>query len=246
MLLCVLLTLPFISGWSQDLSKSIVQAMNEPLYAQFTGTCFLKPTTDQSLLLLFNTKGSSDSYDRNLVLFSESAITAPVINEKATYEVLIPQSRRYLVLYEHGAERLTILGLSDEDASQKIKRFKENSSLTSRIQPGSRLGYGMSYMVGLWNKARVQESEYRQPFNTLDYSNSAKPELAGKLLPVAMEGVTANLCAEGKCQSGGAGSNSCSITESFPIEQQCTVNCNSGYYSCCNTTVMRCYCCRIQ
>jgi len=41
------------------------------------------------------------------------------------------------------------------------------------------------------------------------------------------------------CRAGGPGSSNCSIkTEQLQTSRECSVTCNSGYYACCNITLL--------
>lgn len=227
----------------QQLSQAIQSAIGEQLYMRFTGTCYAKPTGANSYLLLVNTTGQGDNFDKALIVFSEGNQVKPMVDEQATYEFFIPENRRYVVIYNQKNNKIFVAGLTDQNAKDRIGRFKGNAAIKSALTNQDALGHGLSYMSGSWSKAKVKESKYKMPFNTLQYSNNLDPAAASMLPPD--DGGGGVSCAQGACTSGGAGSSSCSITES-PLNQTCEVTCNSGYYACCVSSTVRCYCCRIQ
>lgn len=236
----------FQSCTAQKLSQTIENALGEKVYARFSGNVFLKPTNAGSYLLLVNTTQSTDSYDKALVVFSETGQSKPGIDEQATYEFFIPDNKRFIVVYNQETDKIFIAGLTDEAARQSVERFKSNAGIHSALTNQDVLGYGLSYMSGtIWNMAKIKESRYKSPFNTLDYANMTDPQAAATLVPPDEENGSSVSCAQGTCSSGGAGSSSCSITEA-PLGQTCTVTCNTGYYACCVSSTVRCYCCKIQ
>lgn len=236
----------FQSCVAQKLSQSIENAIGERLYARFSGNVFVKQTSSNSFLLLVNTNKSADSYDKALIVFSEETQTMPSVDEQATYEFFIPDNKRYIVIYNQRNDRIFIAGLTDQAAKQAIERFKSNAAMKSALMNQDVLGYGLSYLSNtIWNIAKIKESKYKSPFYTLDYANMTNTQAAAALPPPDEENGGGVSCAQGTCTSGGAGSSSCSITEA-PFGQSCTVTCNSGYYACCVSSTVRCYCCKIQ
>lgn len=223
----------------------IENAIGEKIYTKFSGTCLWRRTDDKSYLLLVNTTKSTDSYDRAIIVFSDHSVGKPEINEEATYEFFIPENKRFIVVHNQNTNKVFILGLSDQSAKQKIEKFKSNASMRSALTNKDYLGYGLSYMTGLWNRQKIKESKYKLPFNTLDYANTLNPEAAASLGEPEDELGGAGLCDIGQCSSGGAGSSSCSVMEIGGMTS-CTVTCNTGYYACCNSSTTGCYCCRIQ
>lgn len=233
------------SGFAQNFSQSIENAIGEKLYSKFSGKGFVKPCTDESFLLMINSNNSSDTYDKAIILFSDSLIAKTKIINEGILEFFIPENRRYIVIYNKTVNKISIIGLSDQNAIKAIDNFKVNLKEKSLLTNNDIFGYGLSYLTGFWNINKIKESKYKVPFYSLDYSNIANPEAAKKLpLPENENFDAPGFCDIGQCTSGGAGSSSCSISESFPVEQSCTVSCNSGYYACCRSSDMRCYCCK--
>ncbi|RYF89045.1 MAG: hypothetical protein EOO03_06960 [Chitinophagaceae bacterium] len=234
----------FQSCIAQKLSQSIENAMGEKLYAKFSGRCFVKTPSSNSFLLLVNTNNSSDSYDKAIIVFSEGNQTKPSIDEQGIYEFFIPQHKRYIIVYNQKNDKIFIAGLTDQAAKESIDRFKSNATIKSALTNQDVLGYGLSYMSNtIWNMAKIKESQYKSPFNTLDYANMTNPQAATALPPPDEENLGDVSCAQGTCTSGGAGSSSCAIAEA-PFGQECSVTCNAGYYACCVSSSVRCYCCK--
>lgn len=246
LLLSFLVATLFQSCIAQKLSQSIAieNAMGERLYAKFSGRCFVKTTGQNSYLLLVNTNNSSDSYDKAIIVFSEGNQTKPAIDEQDIYEFFIPNHKRYIIVNNPKNNKIFIAGLTDQAAKESIDRFKSNEIVKSALTNQDVLGYGLSYMSNtIWNMAKIKESKYKSPFNTLDYANMTNRQAATALPPAEEENLGDISCAQGACTSGGAGSSSCAITEA-PLGQECSVTCNSGYYACCVSSSVRCYCCK--
>jgi hypothetical protein len=236
----------FQSCSAQSLSKKIENAFSEKLFSKFSGKCFLKETTPNSFLLLINSRNSIDSYDKAFVVVSESNQTKPTIDEQSTYEFFIPLNKRFVIIYNQKTDKIFVAGLSDQAASDAIERFKSNENIKSALLNQDVLGYGLSYLNNtIWNISKIKESKYKTPYYTLDYANMTNKNAALALAPPDDDTGGGVSCAQGTCTSGGAGSSSCSITES-PLNQECSVTCNSGYYACCVSSTVRCYCCKIQ
>jgi len=168
-------------------------------------------------------------------------MTKPAFSETDVVEIKIPESKKYMAIYNLTTNRLYFAGTSD--ARPDIEQVKSGSGLSPIVANADYLGYGFSYINAGWDAARIRESHYTTPFYTLDYANTYDQALRLALPPVEDEGEGGGgLCAQGKCTSGGNGSSSCSITEIMGIA--CTVTCNTGFYACCNSATTRCYCCK--
>lgn len=243
--LFLLFTIVFQSCIAQNFSQSIENAIGGKLYAKFSGKAFVKSGNEDSYLLMINSNNSSDTYDKAIILFSENKIEKPIINSEENLEFFIPDNRRYIIIYNKSLNKIISVGLSDQNAKDAVDKFKANFKEKSLLANNNISGYGLSYLTGFWNINKIKESKYNLPFNTLDYSNIANPNAAKNLpTPENEKFVAPGLCDIGQCTSGGAGSSSCSISEGFPVEQSCTVTCNTGYYACCRSSDIRCYCCK--
>ena len=223
---------------AQNLSKAIENSFGEKLYSKMNAKLFVKDVGTNYQLILIRTNGFvNDSYDRAIIIFSESALSKLPLNSNDDYEIQIPDSKKYLVIYNTTKNQISFVGTSD--MQNKIKIIKSNSNLTNAISNIDCLGYGMSYLTGSWNAQKIVENHYKIPFNSLDFSRNINP-VSPQML-IEDPGVS---CKEGTCTSGGAGSNSCSITEGEVMS--CSVTCNTGYYACCVSSTTRCYCCKVQ
>lgn len=243
LLLLIGLTI-FKSCISQKNPQDIENALGERIFTKFSGTAYIKPTSTNSFLILVNTKKSSDSYDKAIVVFVENKPIINEIDEESIYHFFIPENKRYIAIFNQSRNRIFLAGLTDQIAQNAILKFKANPSIKSSLTNRDIFGYGLAFLSGVWNIGKVKSSEYKQPYNTLDYANMTNEQAALLLPPVEDEETGGVSCAQGTCTSGGAGSSSCSITEA-PLEQSCTVTCNTGYYACCVSSTVRCYCCKI-
>ncbi len=227
---------------AQNLSKSIENSLGEKLYLKISGKLYLKQSSENTILILCRSNGTSEqNFDKAFTIFSETIIEKININEMDDYEIQIPESKKYAVIYNLTKNKIHFIGTSDK--SNDIIQIKQNLSISKAIDNSDYLGYGFSFMNASWSTQDIKASQYKIPFNTLDYANTQNSQLRASLPSVEVELASVS-CAQGTCTSGGAGSSSCSITEA-PFNQSCTVTCNSGYYACCVSSTVRCYCCKI-
>lgn len=243
-LLAISILLIFQSCTKQTTREAVEKAINEKMYASFSGKVNIKETFENSYLILINTTNSTDSYDKAIVVTSETPLIKPNISASDTYTFFIPENKRYIVIYNHNTTKISIIGLNDNLALQSISKFKSNSDILPSIENSETLGYGLSYLRGLWNMRKTEDSKYKNPFNILGCADMLKPDAPNNLPPIEDE-ENAKLCELGTCTSGGAGSTSCSISEPAPA-MGCTVSCSAGYYACCRSSDVRCFCCKIN
>jgi len=225
---------------AQNLSQSIENSFGEGIYKKITGNLYVKDVGPYYQLIMCRSNGfSENAYDNAIVIFSESVLSKMPFNTNDEYEIQIPESRKYMVIYNVTKSKIHFLGVSD--VNEQINSIKANPSLSAAITNLDCLGFGMTYMAGNWSSQKIAGATYKFPFNVLDYSNNNNPVSPENIIePGNPVGVS---CKIGSCTSGGAGSSTCSITEVFGIS--CSVSCNSGYYACCASGPIRCYCCKI-
>ncbi len=240
LILLFLTTITLSSCIGQNLSKSIENSLGEKLYLKISGKLYLKQSSQNTILLLCrSTITSEENFDKAITIFSETSILKLDISETDEYEIQIPESKKFAVLYNITKNKIYFIGTSDK--KNDITQIKQNSAISKAISESDYLGYGFSFMNGSWSTQKIKDSQFKQPFNTLDFANNQNTQLKTTPPIDDDDGVS---CALGTCTSGGAGSSSCSITEA-PFNQSCTVTCNSGYYACCVSSTVRCYCCKI-
>lgn len=241
MVLLIFLSYLTISCSSQHVSEEIDNSLGGKLFLNATGNIYVKQSNDKSLLLLFRTKGvSSATFDKSLIIYSETEIPKLALNESELYEIKISESRKFAILYNLNRNKIYFIGTMD--SQNEIDVIKGNTALKNSIDNLDYLGYGFSYLTGSWSESRIKESRYTTPIYSLDYSDNFNTQLR-TTLPLDDDGGGGGLCAQGSCTSGGNGSSSCSITEAFP-SQSCNVTCTTGFYACCNSKSVRCYCCK--
>jgi hypothetical protein len=151
------------------------------------------------------------------------------INNADDYEIQIPVSRRFAVVYDKTSGEISYIGITD--AIETIHSNKHKPELSKAVTNADYLGYGMSYLTGKWDIEKIKEASWTVPFSILSFANSYR---------AADKPVTDHTCGIGSCTSGGAGSTSCSLTG--PLNG-CSVSCNSTSYACCNDNTVECYCC---
>jgi hypothetical protein len=226
---------------SGDLSEAIKIEFENSFYASFSGNTFSKMTNEQALVLLVNANAVDGEYNRAFVLTTESPAQFEEIGNRQM-DVFIIAHQKTALLVDNESETITIVGLDNEDSWNVISRLEKNQVTAGHISQNKLLAFGMSYLEGAWVAEKFDGCTYKSPFNFLSVGDRM-----GVIKFIGEEESDGgNLCAKGKCTSGGAGSSSCDITDDLgPIGQKCHVVCNSGYYSCCNSKTVRCYCCKI-
>lgn len=224
----------------QHLSEAVRNEFSNSFYAEFSGKVFTRMTSSKSLLILINTTGE-EAYDKSLVLTSQLPARFVDIT-KDEMDIFIVLSQKTVIFVDNAAEIITVIGLNNDETQGIVTRLKANSSTSPYISDNNFLAYGLSYLNGSWALEKIAASKYKSPFNAL-----ANGDRTGRMMLVVEEESGDNMCSIGKCTSGGAGSNSCQITEDLgPIRQTCNVTCNVGYYACCDSKTLRCYCCKIN
>lgn len=235
--LCVMLCFGFVACNAQDISTALRNALGGNRYLEAKGKISVKKSSNNTVLLLFRSDGTNETdFDKAFVIFSETPITKFTISENDAFEIMIPSSRKYMAIYNSTKNKIFFIGTSDSKV--EIDQIKAKNELSNYIANTDYLGYGFSYMKGKWSESRINESKYLTPFYTLDYANEQDTNLRLALPPDDDGG--ANDCT--KCSSGGAGSSQCSIDEWPGVG--CSVTCNAGYYACCNSKTVKCYCCK--
>jgi hypothetical protein len=223
----------------QDVGRAIEDVIDEKLYVKFTGQLYVKETKENSLLIFCKTDPSAGHYDKAFAIFSERPIPKMWFSEQDVFEVQIPDSRRFAIVYNKTRDQLHFIGLTD--VSARISSIKAKKEVARSVTNQDYLGYGLSFLSGVWDVGKVKGSSYKYAFTTLDYADVKN---AGRVIPPEDEGGY-KFCKRGACTSGGAGSTSCSISEDIgPVNQSCTSSCGAGYYACCDSSVTRCYCCK--
>lgn len=224
----------------KHLSEAVRNEFDNSFYAEFKGKAFSKMTNSKSLLVLLNTSGE-DAYDKSFVLASRTSAKFEELTTEGLY-IFIASSQKTVIFVDDAAEKITVIGLDNEESQEILNRLQKNESTAPFLSENRFLGYGLSYLQGSWSVEKIAETDYKSPFNVLSAG-----DLTGKMMYVAEEETSDNICSIGKCTSGGAGSNACDINDSLgPIKQTCSVKCNEGYYACCDSKTVRCYCCRIN
>jgi hypothetical protein len=211
----------------------------------FSGKFFFPETRSNALLLFTKSKDAKNGdgyFDKAFVLVSEKPLALIPAFSGSEMEITILKNKKILLL-TNSMDGIVHL-LATYDMESEVNRVKIQLQKAG-LQVGTvNYGYGISFLNGIWEKEKAMNSRFKQPFTILD---DADVKLAKKIQDGRIQLNDAdddgNLCALGSCTSGGAGSTSCSITEPG---NGCEVSCTGGYYACCNSSTVRCYCCKIQ
>ncbi len=223
---------------SQDLTADIKNSLGEGIYKEFTCKLYSKILNNNSLFIMCNTKGA-DNYSCSFVIETKSAIPYPNVDENDAYSVVIPNSKKYVILYNKTQSYISIIGVMDGNYSFAKENILANSKLNSLRFKEEFYGYGMSFLTGSWDVAKIKQTQYKFWYNMLDYADSNNPGFASHLPQPG--GTETNIAPGGgsPCTSGGIGSSGCSTEGTL---NACSVTCNAGYYACCDDNRMKCYC----
>jgi hypothetical protein len=131
--------------------------------------------------------------------------------------------------------KLYFYGIDEDASANKVSTLHADPILQKNVG-GTTMGFGLALMNGKWNAQKLADTTKKYAYNLL-----AVTDLSGRVLTK-----TAALAADDTptttCNSGGPGANSCSFGEGFPISRDCTITCNCGYYACCNSSQVMCFC----
>jgi hypothetical protein len=233
MLLCGML----VRG-QEELSVEVAAALGNKFYDEFTGHAVAKQTNERALVITIGTR-NNNIHDKAFVVTAEEAAKFDNFEIDAC-KVYIAASQRTVVLVDEKGGTLYCIGLDTEESRKVLESLKASEKLAGTV-PVTFLGYGISYLTGGFDLRRMRESKDLDPFNYL-----GSGDLGGKMGrdPGTEVNGGQNNCALSNCTSGGAGADDCSISEGALIPQDCSVKCKSGYFACCNSKVVRCYCCK--
>lgn len=237
------------SKMTKDESSSDLPLIKEVFSLKTTqvieGRAFIPNTHSNSSLIFLqtkNVKGNKDLFDVALLLTSERQLNKIVFDSNSDIECNILDNQKVMVLHSKKGKTVHIIGTSDMD--EEMKKVKSKLSAVGYEVKMTNSGFGLSLMKGGWNRSLIEASQYKNAFNLLDVADIKNANKVNKIVTNAEDDDdNSQLCVLGSCTSGGAGSTSCSLTEPT---NGCTVTCTTGYYACCNSTTVRCYCCKIQ
>jgi hypothetical protein len=221
---------------SQDLTLEIKNSLGEGVYKSFTCKLYSKILSSNSLFIMCNT-GGANNYSNSFVIETKTLIQYPNVNEEDDYSVIIPNSKKYAILYNKTKSSISIIGVMDGNYASAKTSIRANAKLDAISFKEEFYGYGMSFLIGSWDIGKIKQTPYKFWQNILDYSDINNPSFASRLpQPGDTESVAPG---GGPCTSGGIGSSACS-TEG-PLNN-CSVTCIAGYYACCDDNRMKCYC----
>ncbi|RED96962.1 hypothetical protein [Marinoscillum furvescens] len=219
----LLLWVLLLVGCSNHDDPSKIEYDLESFAQQFEGEVLIgdvciKETSNNEVLVKITPK--SDRNSTHIVLANVGDKRKHLAFDLGKSSVLL---LRDLVIIRSKREGYINLINNSEDVSGVFYTLKDTLGYEINDQ-NSYVGYGLSKFYGNSIKSILtEELNIDSAFEFLFPSN-------------------ANLRGGAKCQSGGKGSTSCSITENFgPIEQSCSVTCGRGYYACCKKNVI-CQC----
>jgi hypothetical protein len=238
----------FIAGSSNlfaqsELSNAVRQTFSNSFYATFAGNTKAKLTNDRSLVVTIGSdENNMNEHQRAFLLTAESAPRYHEF-ESGDCEFFVTTNQTVAIIVNNADQTVSLIGLDNDETKAVKNLLEENALIASHFSGNNFFSYGISFIEGKWSLELLSKSKYKNPFNYL-----ASGDLTGKFAPenLGEAGGGYVLCEQGSCTSGGAGSSTCSISEEYMgVKQACSVSCNTGYYACCNTKAVRCFCCKI-
>ena len=232
-LLLTSLLLAFSLSTIAQSGLEITNLISETIKYNSCEKVYLKRVNANSILLFFQSKTDDVKYfKRSILIESKEDLTSVIFPLGASFDVVIPQSQKFIAFCSKNGEQSFLFGLYD--AHESLHAI--NAKLTGK-KPTIIFGYGISYMQNIWDKDNAMKSKKDKAIAVLIDANTNISE-------TDKQSLQASLAAPGgtTCNSGGVGSSSCSVEQGFPTTQVCSVSCNAGYYACCNTTSFTCTC----
>jgi hypothetical protein len=174
----------------------------------------LNKSGEVCVLINYNKNKSSDTVDELIVVQTGLPQKTSLSQDLGIVKLTkVPNAGIFI----ENESYLYYLGLANEKTTSFLNKINKNVSIG--------LGFGISFLKGKWNiSSKISESN---------------ASIFERIHDFRVNGGTTNNTRAEKCDNGGPGSTSCSITENLgPIEQSCSVSCGSGYYSCCKATVL--------
>lgn len=223
---------------SQDLTVDIKNSLGEGVYKNFTCKIYSKILSNNSLFIMCNTGGASN-YSNSFVIETKTAIQYPNSNEEDEYAVIMPNSKKYVILYNKTKYTISIIGVMDGNYASAKASIRANGKLDAIGFKEEFYGYGMSFLIGSWDVGKIKQTQYKYWQNILDYADIDNPGFANRVPQPGKSESNLVPNAGNSCTSGGTGSSSCSLEG--PLNS-CSVTCTTGYYACCDDNRMKCYC----
>jgi len=196
-----------------------------------SGWAYLKTENDRVVVYQKTKKSTTNTFNRLIALTLDS-VNLNLVKSDFVNDTLLfwyTKSQRQIIVYSPKKDKIVILALNDSVGTKLVRLFNKDKNLNSKTT--SALGYGLSVANGSYN-----------------INSFLKTDAAGKISYVTPSYVpssvlTINYMAPPKCDSGGIGSNQCSVTDgTLAGGSGCSVTCNAGYYACCVSDNVVCNC----
>ena len=190
-------------------------------------------------IILLNRSADSlkdNYYDGAVVLASESEYKEPNPRwQKFEGQLYFFEDERSVLIHQNNNKAI-LLALDEPAAPQRMKII--SSALSSTPNEITALaGYGLSIMKGKWNTEKMLSRNFENAFDMLNYGFSVDGWNG------TFKGSEPWAFKDPKCDSGGAGSESCTVKSSNPIGGvECSVKCKTGFYACCENASTNCTC----
>lgn len=181
--------------------------------------------SNHETLIAFFDNDSSFSFKRAFVIASESDLIDSDTNFK---NATVVEFRGFLYIQAPMTKSVSFSIQNDF-----TKSIAEELASYGVRKNSTKYAYGITSARGKWKIDHANWSSELSAHNALE-----------KFSLVERASSSANAKMMG-CTSGGEGSTSCSIDEPFGMGG-CSVDCSEGYYSCCDSSTVKCTCEKIK
>jgi hypothetical protein len=174
-----LLTLLFALSFPSicQTSPGIANLITEPIKYNTFQKVYLKKVNSNSILLFFQNETDDIKYFKRAILIeSKEDLSSVLFPAGASYDVVIPQSQKFVALSSKTGEQSFLFSLYD--AHENVHAI--NAKLTGK-KPAIVFGYGISFMQNIWNKDNAMKSKREQAIAVLIEANTNIPDEINKL-----------------------------------------------------------------
>ena len=178
-------------------------------------------------------------YDRAIVLASENYFPQLRLGQGIFQADLYIYKDERMALLRESSGKAYAIGLDESLNSSRLKMLTDK--LGGRPDELVNLsGYGLSLLKGRWDGMKLRGNDEDNAFEVL---NGAFVGPRNHQHLSQEKGAEPQMYVAPRCDSGGVGAESCSVSSSNPIGGvECRVKCKSGYYACCNNATTNCTC----
>ena len=211
--------------------KSFIEKNYKISYSS-VGTTTIALTRNNELLVMQNTDNDG-KIDKIYLFAAEKGVKSPELaKDLGKSEVYVFGDGRSAVLYSTNKNTYYFFGINEPASVIRLADLAKQFPGDIKTDNGY-YDYGISELMGQWDNAILTASgPFDYAVNILTTANLQRRSTVQpkeEFMPV--------------CTSGGPGSNGCSQTwEILGVAGQCSVTCQTGWYSCCASSNTTCTC----